>query len=308
MSLAGLGGGGGAAAAAIAPAAPARGEGVGRIVLARFVRHRPAVASAAVVVLLGGGALLAGSVGLPDPLDIRLGHKFSRPLSQGHLLGADELGRDVLSRLLHAGRISLTVGLAAMGVTVVFGALVGAVAGYCRGWIDSTLLRVTDAMLSFPPIFMLLALAAFVRPSLYSMTAIIGVTSWMDVTRMVRGQMLSLREQEFVVSAEGLGASGARIMLRHLLPNTVGIIAVAATLAVARAILLESYISFLGYGIQPPLASWGNMLNNAQSYFATAPWVAIFPGVMITLAVTSFNFLGDGLRDAFDPRHVMARH
>jgi peptide/nickel transport system permease protein len=154
---------------------------------------------------------------------------------------------------------------------------------------------------------MLLALAAFVRPSLASMTVIIGVTSWMDITRMVRGQMLSLREQEFVVGAEGLGASGPRILLRHLVPNTVGIIAVAATLAVARAILLESYISFLGYGIQPPLASWGNMLNNAQSYFTTAPWVAIFPGVMITLAVTSFNFLGDGLRDAFDPRHVTAR-
>jgi peptide/nickel transport system permease protein len=162
-------------------------------------------------------------------------------------------------------------------------------------------------MLSFPPIFMLLALAAFVRPSLASMTIIIATTSWMDVTRMVRGLILTLREQEFVTGARGLGASGARIMLRHLLPNTVGIIAVAATLSVARAILLESYISFLGYGIQPPLASWGNMLNNAQSYFTTAPWVAIFPGVMITLAVTSFNFLGDGLRDALDPRHIRSR-
>jgi peptide/nickel transport system permease protein len=162
-------------------------------------------------------------------------------------------------------------------------------------------------MLSFPPIFLLLALAAFVRPSLLSMTLIIGVTSWMDVTRMVRGQVLALREQEFVTGARALGASAPRIMVRHLLPNTVGIIAVAGTLSVARAILLESYISFLGYGIQPPLASWGNMLNNAQSYFATAPWVAIVPGLAITLAVTSFNFLGDGLRDAFDPRHTRSR-
>jgi len=288
-------------------AVEARGEGVARIVLSRFLRHRPAVASAAVILLLVLGAGFAGSLGLPDPIRIEMRHRFAAPLAKGHLLGADELGRDVLSRLLHAGRISLTVGLAAMGVTVLVGALLGALAGYCRGIVDTVLLRVTDAMLSFPPIFMLLALAAFVRPSLGAMTAIIGLTSWMDVTRMVRGQMLSLREQEFVVGAAGLGASGPRILVRHLLPNTVGIIAVAATLSVARAILLESYISFLGYGIQPPLASWGNMLNNAQSYFGSAPWVAIFPGVMITLAVTSFNFLGDGLRDAFDPRHVTAR-
>lgn len=276
-------------------------------VLSRFARHRPAVASVVVIALLGLGAAFAGGLRLPDPIQIQMGHKFAPPLTKGHLLGADELGRDVLSRLLHAGRISLTVGVAAMLVTVTFGALIGTLAGYWTGAVDGVLLRITDAMLSFPPIFLLLALAAFVPPSLASMTLIIGVTSWMDVTRIVRGQMLALREQEFVQGARGLGASGARIMLRHLLPNTVGIIAVAATLSVARAILLESYISFLGYGIQPPLASWGNMLNNAQSYFASAPWVAIFPGIAITLAVTSFNFLGDGLRDAFDPRHVMQR-
>jgi len=265
------------------------------------------VASVVVIALLGLGAAFAGGLRLPDPIQIQMGHKFAPPLTKGHLLGADELGRDVLSRLLHAGRISLTAGVAAMLVTVTFGALVGTLAGYFSGTVDGVLLRVTDAMLSFPPIFLLLALAAFVPPSLASMTLIIGVTSWMDVTRMVRGQMLALREQEFVQGARSLGASGGRIMVRHLLPNTVGIIAVAATLSVARAILLESYISFLGYGIQPPLASWGNMLNNAQSYFASAPWVAIFPGIAITLAVTSFNFLGDGLRDAFDPRHVMQR-
>ena len=275
--------------------------------LSRFARHRPAVASVVVIALLGLGAAFAGGLRLPDPIQIQMGHKFAPPLTKGHLLGADELGRDVLSRLLHAGRISLTVGVAAMLVTVTFGALVGTLAGYFSGTVDGVLLRVTDAMLSFPPIFLLLALAAFVPPSLASMTLIIGVTSWMDVTRIVRGQMLALREQEFVQGARSLGASGGRIMVRHLLPNTVGIIAVAATLSVARAILLESYISFLGYGIQPPLASWGNMLNNAQSYFASAPWVAIFPGIAITLAVTSFNFLGDGLRDAFDPRHVMQR-
>ena len=277
------------------------------LALERFVRHRPAVVSVALIVLLGLGAIFAGRLSPRDPVYIDLTHKFARPLTGGHVLGADELGRDVLSRLLHAGRVSLAVGLAAMAVTVVVGAAVGSVAGYWGGLADTVLLRLTDAMLSFPPIFMLLALAAFVRPSLASMTVIIGVTSWMDVTRLVRSQILTLRERDFVQGARALGARPARILARHLFPNTVGIVAVAATLAVARAILLESYISYLGYGIQPPLASWGNMLNNAQSYFTTAPWVAIFPGVMITLAVTSFNFLGDGLRDALDPRHIRSR-
>jgi len=277
------------------------------VVLARFVRHRPAVVSVALIAALGLGAVFADRLSPRDPIYIDIGHKFARPLTRGHLLGGDELGRDVLSRLLHAGRVSLSVGLAAMAVTVLVGAAVGAVAGYWGGLVDVLLLRLTDAMLSFPPIFMLLALAAFVRPSLASMTVMIGVTSWMDVTRMVRSQILTLREREFVLGARALGAPASRILARHLLPNTVGIIAVAATLAVARAILLESYVSYLGYGIQPPLASWGNMLNNAQSYFATAPWVAICPGVMITVAVTSFNFLGDGLRDALDPRHVRSR-
>jgi peptide/nickel transport system permease protein len=295
-----------AVVAAAAPAKTAAPEALAGIFWARFVRHRPALISAVVIVLLGLASIFAGSIAMRDPLQIEMSHKFAPPLAKGHLLGADELGRDVLSRLLHAGRISLTVGLAAMAVTVIVGAALGTLAGYVRGVVDTVLLRLTDAMLSFPPIFMLLALAAFVRPSLASMTLIIATTSWMDVTRMVRGLILTLREQEFVTGARGLGASGARIMARHLLPNTVGIIAVAATLSVARAILLESY-SFLGYGIQPPLASWGNMLNNAQSYFTTAPWVAIFPGVMITLAVTSFNFLGDGLRDALDPRHIRSR-
>ena len=288
-------------------ATPGARQTLSGVVLARFVRHRPAAVSVVLIAALGLGAVFADRLSPRDPIYIDIGHKFARPLTRGHLLGADELGRDVLSRLLHAGRVSLSVGLAAMAVTVLVGAAVGAVAGYWGGLVDVLLLRLTDAMLSFPPIFMLLALAAFVRPSLASMTVMIGVTSWMDVTRMVRSQILTLREREFVLGARALGAPASRILARHLLPNTVGIIAVAATLAVSRAILLESYVSYLGYGIQPPLASWGNMLNNAQSYFATAPWVAICPGVMITVAVTSFNFLGDGLRDALDSRHVRSR-
>jgi len=217
-----------AVVAAAAPAKAAAPEALAGIFWARFVRHRPAVISAVVIALLGLASIFAGPIAMRDPLHIEMSHKFARPLAKGHLLGADELGRDVLSRLLHAGRISLTVGLAAMAVTVIVGAVLGTLAGYVSGAVDTVLLRLTDAMLSFPPIFMLLALAAFVRPSLASMTVIIAVTSWMDVTRMVRGQILTLREQEFVTGARGLGASGARIMVRHLLPNTVGIIAVAA--------------------------------------------------------------------------------
>jgi len=287
------------------PAARAR-RGEIRQFWRTFSRNRLACYGGVVVGLLVALAVLAPALAPwnPNKPDTR---RILEGPSAKHWFGTDQIGRDVLSRLLYAGRISLTVGLAAMAVTVIVGAVLGTLAGYVRGVADTVLLRLTDAMLSFPPIFMLLALAAFVRPSLASMTIIIALTSWMDVTRMVRGLILTLREQEFVMGARGLGASGVRIMARHLLPNTVGIIAVAATLSVARAILLESYISFLGYGIQPPLASWGNMLNNAQSYFTTAPWVAIFPGVMITLAVTSFNFLGDGLRDALDPRHVRSR-
>jgi peptide/nickel transport system permease protein len=163
-------------------------------------------------------------------------------------------------------------------------------------------MRLTDVFLSFPTIYLLLVLAAFVRPSVLSITLIVGFTAWMEVARIVRAQFLTLKEQEFVTAARAMGSTAPRIMLRELLPNGVGPIIVAATLQVAAAILAESYISFLGYGIQPPQASWGIMLNNAQDFFTRAPWLAIFPGVAITLAVLAFNFVGDGLRDAFDPR------
>ena len=187
-------------------------------------------------------------------------------------------------------------------LSTALGTVVGAVAGYYGRLTGTVLMRMVDAMLCFPAIFLLLTLAALVEPGLWTITLIIALTSWMEVARIVEGQIRALRERDFAVSAEVMGASDRWIIFRELLPNAVAAIVVAATLIVARAILLESYISFLGYGIQPPTPSWGNMLTNAQQYFDTAPWLAIFPGVMITLAVTSFNFLGDGLRDALDPR------
>ena len=276
-----------------------------RLAARRFRRHHLAVFGLGMIVLLVLSAA-AGPLLTFDPLYIDIRNKFAPPLTGPHLLGGDELGRDLLARLLVAGRISLTVGLAAMAVSMTIGTLAGAIAGYYGGVVDAVIMRFVDAVLSFPTIFLLLGLAAFVKPSLLTITLIIGVTAWMEVARIVRSQVLSLREREFTLAARAMGATNWHIIARELLPNAMAPIVVAATLNIANAILLESYISFLGYGIQPPVASWGNMLNNAQSYFTTAPWVAIFPGLMITLSVTSFNFVGDGLRDALDPR--LGRH
>jgi peptide/nickel transport system permease protein len=192
-----------------------------------------------------------------------------------------------------------------MFATVITGLIIGLTAGYFGGKIDSMLMRFTDMMLCFPQVFMLLILAAFITPSVFSIALIIGLTSWMVVARIIRSQVLYIKEQDFIQAAIAAGASNWRIMLKELLPNSIAPVIVAATLRVAQAILAESYISFLGYGIQPPLASWGNMLTNAQSYFDLAPWQAIVPGSMITLAVLGFNFLGDALRDALDPRLKM---
>jgi peptide/nickel transport system permease protein len=189
-----------------------------------------------------------------------------------------------------------------MTLSIAFGTIIGVVAGYYGGLIGAALMRFVDAVLCFPSIFLLLALAAFIEPTLFSITVIIAATAWMEVARLVEAQIRALRDRDFAVAAMALGAPDRMIMFRELIPNAIAPIVVAATLNVARAILLESYISFLGYGIQPPIPSWGNMLNNAQEYLATAPWLAILPGAAITLAVTGFNFLGDGLRDALDPR------
>ncbi len=270
--------------------------------LRRFLRHRLALFGAvAIVALVLACAFGPGLLPYTDTY-IDIIHRFAPPFVGPHILGTDQLGRDLLARLLMAGRISLTVGFAAMAISTVVGTVVGAVAGYYGGWIGTVLMRLVDAVLCFPSIFLLLALAAFVNPSLASITLIIAATAWMEVARIVEAQIRSLRERDFAVASVALGASDVSIMLRELLPNAVAPIVVAASLNVARAILLESYISFLGYGIQPPTPSWGNMLENAQEYLTSAPWLAIIPGLAITLAVTSFNFLGDGLRDALDPR------
>ena len=269
----------------------------------RFLRHRLAVAGGCVVLMLLLMAVFANVISPHDPLSLDTQRRFIPPLTDGNfILGTDEMGRDLLSRLFHGGRISLIVGVAAMFATIVTGLLIGLIAGFYGGRLDNALMRFTDTMLCFPQVFLLLVLAAFVTPTVISIALIIGLTSWMEVARIIRAQIQNIKEQDFIQASFALGASEFRIMFKELLPNAIAPVLVSATLNVANAVLMESYISFLGYGIQPPLASWGNMLTNAQSYFDLAPWLAILPGLMITLTVMSFNFLGDGLRDALDPR------
>jgi peptide/nickel transport system permease protein len=270
--------------------------------LRRFARHRLALIGACTIVFLILAAGIGPYINPYDDLHIDILHRFQPPFAGPHLLGTDQLGRDMLARLEKAGRISLTVGFAAMLLSIAFGTIVGMVAGFYGGLIGSVLMRLVDAVLCFPSIFLLLTLAAFVEPTLFTITVIIAATAWMEVSRLVEAQIRALRDRDFAVAAVALGASDRMIMFRELIPNAIAAVIVAATLNVARAILLESYISFLGYGIQPPVPSWGNMLNNAQEYLVSAPWLAIIPGAAITLAVTGFNFLGDGLRDALDPR------
>ncbi|WP_311032134.1 ABC transporter permease [Mesorhizobium koreense] len=271
-------------------------------VLKRLLRHRLSILALIVLAILIVGSAGAHWLAPHDPEELDIANRYAPPLTAGHILGSDDLGRDVLTRLMYAGQISLSVGIAAMLVTVVVGFSVGAFAAYYGRWVGTLLMRLTDIMLCFPSVFLLLFVAAFVTPSLTSMALMIGLTCWMEIARIVYSQILVLKSADFIAAAQMVGAPSWRIILRQILPNTMAPLLVAATLNTANAILLESYISFLGYGIQPPAASWGNMLTNAQSDFQVDPWLAVFPGIAITLAVTSFNFIGDGLRDALDPK------
>ena len=228
-------------------------------------------------------------------------HGLAGP-SAAHPLGSDELGRDMLSRLLHGSRVTLLVGLAAMLAAIVIGVLVGAVAGFKGGWIDGLLMRFTDAMLAVPAFFFILVVITVLGPGVTTLILVIGALSWMPVARVVYGETLRWKTAEFVVAAESLGVGGPRLLLRHILPQAIPSLIVSATLGVAFAILTESAVSYLGLGVQPPLPSWGNMLQRAQLYVFTAPALAIYPGLAITVVVLAFNFLGDGLRDALDPR------
>lgn len=256
------------------------------------------------VVLLGALVLAAWAGPVlydvdPDALDLA---KSGAPPGAGHPLGTDESGRDVLSRLLAGGRVSLTVGFAAVLFSAVLGVALGALAGLGGRRLDTAIMRLTDAMLSIPVLFLVIAALTFFGTSVTGLVVAIGATSWMGLARLVRGELLSVREQTFVEAARALGTGPVRLFARHALPHLLPSVAVNLTFGIGTAILTESALSFLGFGVQPPTASWGNMLTNAQSYLYTTPWLAVYPGVAILVTVVAVNVLGDALRDSAEPR------
>jgi peptide/nickel transport system permease protein len=267
----------------------------------RLRRNRMAMTGLALVLGLFVVSIFAYWLAPYDPNHIDL-KQVLMPPSRAHLLGTDTLGRDVLSRIIYGSRVSLKVGFVAVGLATLIGLLVGALAGYYGGWVDQGLMRLVDLMLCFPAFFLILAVIAVLEPSIWNIMAVIGLTSWMGVARLVRAEFLSLREREFVTAARALGASDTRLILRHLLPNALAPVMVSATLGVAGAILTESALSFLGLGVQPPTPSWGNILTAGKDNIEIAWWLSVFPGLAILVTVMSYNLLGEGIREAIDPR------
>lgn len=289
---------------------------LGQLTWRRFRRHKMAIFGAVTLLLLFLYSF-GGAIFLSEDFANRTetGARLSAPSAE-HLFGTDTVGRDILARTIYGGQISLLIGLTAVMIEVFAGIMIGAISGYYGGWIDSILMRITEAILNIPQIFLLLVMAKFfagrlpninlfgrtMSGSVVVIIIIIGLTSWPYLARIVRAEFLSIKENDFILAARATGTSSTQIIFRHILPNSIAPIVVSATLGVANAILSEAYISFLGLGVQPPTATWGNMLEGAYNYIESAPWLWIFPGILILLTVLSINFLGDGLRDALDPR------
>ena len=236
-----------------------------------------------------------------DPNEINVENILAPP-SDVHIFGTDALGRDVFSRMVYGAGISLKVGFVAVGIAVIIGILLGAISGYYGSWLDRVIMRFVDIMLCFPSFFLILAVIAFMEPSIFNIMAVIGFTSWMGITRLVRAEFLSLKQRDFVLAARAMGASNFRIIFVHILPNALAPVLVSATLGVASAVLIESALSFLGIGVQPPTPSWGNILTQGKEVLGVAWWLSFFPGLAILLTVLGYNLLGEGIRDATDPR------
>jgi peptide/nickel transport system permease protein len=272
----------------------------------RFLRNRLSVLGLVMIIVLLLLAVFAPLLSGHDPYKVNLAVR-NQPPSVTNWLGTDGNGRDVWTRLIYGGRVSLSVGIVAVSISTVIGVLIGSVAGFFGGPVDMALMRMTDIVMSFPMLIVVISFVAITGPSIYNSMIAIGILGWPTMARLVRSQFLYLRQVEFVTAAVALGARPPRLIFRHILPNTVGSIVVAVTFAVSDAILLEAALSFLGLGVQVPTPSWGNMLRDAQtlSILENRPWMWVPPGLAIMLAVLSINFIGDGLRDALDPRMVL---
>lgn len=276
-------------------------ESYSHIVFRRFRRNKLAVAGTIIILLLFGIALSAPLISRYDPARIDVDNILVSPDAQ-HWMGTDETGRDVMSRMIYGARISMLVGFVAVGIATLIGIFFGAIAGYYGGRVDAVIMRFVDIMLCFPTFFLILAVIAVLEPSLWNIMFIIGITGWMGVARLVRAEFLALKEQEFVQAAHAFGASDLRIIFRHLLPNAMAPVLISATFGIAGAILTESALSFFGLGVQPPTPSWGNILSSGYKYIDFAHWLSIFPGLGILITALGYNLLGEGLRDALDPR------
>jgi peptide/nickel transport system permease protein len=284
-----------------------RNENMALVILRRFFKHRLAVLAVIALVLMIA-LTLGAALSQYEPTQQEPANPFKPPTS-AHWFGTDELGRDIYTRILYGGRVSLMVGLFSTLLTIGAGVLVGALSGYYGGWLDNILMRITDAFLTFPTIFVLILLGAALRDqpidwlknSVVMVIVIIAALSWMWPARLVRGLFIVLRERDFISATRSLGGNDARIIFLHILPNCIGPILVSGTLQMASAIITESGLSYLGFGVQPPTPTWGSILSTAQTHVFRAPWLAIYPGVMIFITVMAINYIGDGLRDAFDP-------
>jgi peptide/nickel transport system permease protein len=267
----------------------------------RFRKNKLALLGAFIVLFLFLVAVLASWISPYDPGQIRIKRVLEEPSAQ-HPFGTDSLGRDVLSRMIYGSRISLLVGFVAVGIATLIGIFLGSLAGYYGRWVDNLIMRFVDIMLCFPTFFLILAVVAFLEPSIWNIMIIIGATGWMGVARLVRAEFLSLRERDFTVAEKALGAKDFRIIFRHILPNALAPVLVSATLGVAGAILTESALSFLGIGVQPPTPSWGNILTAGKDNIEIAWWLSLYPGLAILITVLGYNLLGEGIRDSIDPR------
>ena len=280
-----------------------RGDGPAR--WRRFARHRQAAMGAVLLGALALSALLTPYLAPHDPTEQdRVVETRFQPPSAEHPLGTDRFGRDVLSRVLYGARVSLGIGTVAVLIAVTLGTAVGAAAGYLGGWVDGAAMRAVDLLLSFPRLVLLITVVALFEPSIALVTVVLGLTGWMGTSRVVRGEVLSVREEPYVAAARSLGYGDRRILLRHVLPNAMSPVIVSATLGVGHAILAEAALSFLGLGVQPPTPSWGSMVAYGRDVMLDAWWITTFPGLAIVLTVMSFNLVGDGLRDMMDPRHA----